>query len=247
MDLRVKRPVRNVKALDRVGQRGALELVGREPAVAVPVGGSNRAPGLAAISSAAGFPGRKASLISSYGTSAVEPQKSQRWLDCARIKYRNGLATLAFDRDFVRLPAALVIRDAAQSRHQVVLDNDFVRPWRQFGLAGRHRAAKRANQRLLGRVPLRLAAAGRAGEFLLCCGVGHSSKIVSSMTFRPQNGQVLHRPQQWLWTAPAVTAMRTGHSHLAVYDASQPNDDTRLRITRGTPMRRAIADLRPGQ
>ena len=87
--------------------------------------------------------------------------------DALGVEDGNGLATLAFDGGFGRLPAALRIGNAAQGRDEIVLDDDFVAGGGEFGLGGRDRAAERADQRLFGGIPLRLAAAGGAGEFFL--------------------------------------------------------------------------------
>jgi hypothetical protein len=65
---------------------------------------------------------------------------------------------------------------------QVVFDNDLIACFREFDLCRGRYAAKGAHERLLDGIPLRFAAAGRAGEFLLSPGFqsgvtlhGHSS------------------------------------------------------------------------
>jgi hypothetical protein len=80
-----------------------------------------------------------------------------------RIEHRNRLTALALDVTLFGLPATLVIGDAAQRGHKIVLDNP---AGAGVELRRRGRAAERADQRLLGRIPDRLRSARGTGEFL---------------------------------------------------------------------------------
>jgi hypothetical protein len=63
---------------------------------------------------------------------------------------------------------------------KIMLDNDLGARGGKFGLGRGNGAAERADERLLGRVPLRLAPAGRAGEFFWAVASG----INRGMMFR---------------------------------------------------------------
>src|SRR2546430_641546 len=80
-----------------------------------------------------------------------------------RIEHRNRLTALALDVTLFGLPATLVIGDPAQRSDQIVLDDP---DGAGVELRRRSRAAERADQRLLGRIPDRLRSARRTGEFL---------------------------------------------------------------------------------
>ena len=86
--------------------------------------------------------------------------------DPRRVKHRNGLATLAFDRGLLRLPAALMIGNRAQRGGQIVFLDDLIAPRREFDMRGRSGPAIRTDERLLAGIPLRLAATSGAGEFI---------------------------------------------------------------------------------
>ena len=86
------------------------------------------------------------------------------------IKDGDRLAALALDVTLFDLPAALVIGDPAQRRDQIVLD-DPAGVGVEFRRRGR--AAERADQRLLGRIPDRLRSARGTGEFLSGEFLGH--------------------------------------------------------------------------
>src|SRR5271166_2755025 len=98
MHLRVECPVGDVKALDRVGERRALELVRSEPPAAVPL-----ADGTAHLV-----------LTDLHRQQTLRPERRLDFLvrhqggrtakiaslpDALLVKDRNGLATLAFHRD----------------------------------------------------------------------------------------------------------------------------------------------------
>src|SRR5207237_2457734 len=98
-----------------------------------------------------------------------------------RVEDRDGLAALAFDHRFLRLPSTLPVRNRAQSSDQIMLDYGRFTAARQLNLCGRCCAAEGADQRFLGGIPLRLAAAGGAGEFFLSDGrsVIHLSNAIN--------------------------------------------------------------------
>jgi len=174
--LRVECPIGNVKSLDDVGQRGAPQLIGREPTICIPL--ANGVPHLRL----ADFHRQHAFRAERFLDFLVRHQRARTAKiatlpNASRLKNRNGLATLAFDGNAVGLPAALGIGNPAQRRDKIVFDNALAAGRGQFNLARRHCAAEGADQRLLGGVPLRFAAAGRAGEFLLGCGVRHYSSL----------------------------------------------------------------------
>ena len=186
VDLGVEGPVGNVKALGGVGQGGVFEAVGGEPAAGIP--GANGVAHLAFGE----LHGQKAFraeggldfLVGNEGGGAAE---IAALADMRGVEDGNGLATLAFDGDFFRLPAALVIGNAAQGGDQIMFDDDLLAGGVDFGLGGRDGAAERAEDRLLGGVPLRFAAAGGAGEFLLGSGVGHGELRIADCGLRILN------------------------------------------------------------
>ena len=105
MNLRVERPVRNVKAFDRVGERGVLELVRREPAAAIPL-----ANGIAHLVFA-DLHRQQTFRAERFLDFLVRHERGRAaeiaaLADARGVKDGNGLAALAFDGSFGRLPAA---------------------------------------------------------------------------------------------------------------------------------------------
>ena len=115
---RVERPVRQVDAVDRVGERRASSgCSARATAGRTTRGSSSRACD-SVTANGSSDSGRNASLTCSYGTSGDEPQNSQRWPTRVGIEDRDRLAALALDGDLRRLPAARRVGNAAQRRRR---------------------------------------------------------------------------------------------------------------------------------
>ena len=174
VDMRVKRPVGQIDAVQRVGQRGRLELVWRKPARAVPL-----AQAVAHLPFA-DFEGQQAlrrdgfvgGFMRNDGGRAAKPAARGH---LAADKHRDGAAALALHLALLiaRLaaPAAPGGR-VAQGRFEVLLHDARASGGAGVGTrggaclgAGHDGAAVRAHERLLGGIPLQVAAAFGAGVF----------------------------------------------------------------------------------
>ena len=158
--LRVERPVRQVDALHRVGQRALLERIRREPQLAVPLPDAIARRALAHHE-------RQHALGAERGLGFLVRHELRRAAELAvlrlplRIEHRDRVAALAAHLALVGLPAARVVGEAAQRGGEVVLGDragEFVELGRRLG------AAERADQLLLGGIPVGFAAARRARE-----------------------------------------------------------------------------------
>jgi hypothetical protein len=158
---RIKGPIRHVNPVQRIGQRGACEPVRREPAGLVPspepiahlcLIQDKREHALRAD--------RRLHLLVRDDLRRTAELAALRHL--AAIEHRNRLATLAPHRNLLRLPSALLVRQLTQGRDEIVFFHSANRIRRRIHRRGR--AAERADQRLLRRVPMCLRAASRAGE-----------------------------------------------------------------------------------
>src|SRR6185369_4676566 len=170
-------PIRNVNAAHGVSHRAVFELVRGEPPAAVPLPDHLANAGFSDLDGQETF--RRKCLLDLF----VRHQRGgaaeiATLADARRIKDRNRLATLAANRGLLRLPAAFAIGDAPKRGNQIVFLDDFLAARRQFGVCGRDRAAIGTNQRLLRWIPLRLRAAGWAGEFLAGGGGRHGLPVI---------------------------------------------------------------------
>ena len=172
-DLRVERPVRNVDAVHAVDERAALQLAGREPLARVPP------PDLLADArvrhderqQALRPDGRLDFLIVDERRRAAEVAVLA---DALGVEDRDGLAALALDGALLGLPAAVLVGNLAQRLGEIEL---FDHAGRGVDGERRRRAAERADEQLLCRVPLRLRAARRARILVESADVGHSWKL----------------------------------------------------------------------
>ena len=106
MDLRVKGPVGNVEPLHNVGEGRMFELVRREPAAGVPLADGIAHLVLADFHRQQTFrPKSVLDLLIRHERGGTA--KIAALADARGVKNRNGLAALAFDGGFFRLPAAL--------------------------------------------------------------------------------------------------------------------------------------------
>ncbi len=168
VDVRIERPVRQIHAAHRIGQGAPLQRRRREPELAV--------PGADAVARARLAHGERQHALGAERRLGLrigdELGRSAEFAVLRlplRIEHRDRIAALALDLTLVRLPAARVVADPAQRRDEIVLGDRAVgaEPRRRLG------AAERADELLFRRVPGRLAAAGRAGEFRQRDGFGH--------------------------------------------------------------------------
>ena len=163
VDLRVERPVRQIHALDRVGERAPLERVRREPQPAVPRSDAvARLPSLTRERQHALGPKRILGLL--VRNELRRAAELARLRLARRIEHRDRLAALASHLALVGLPAARCRR--GMPRSAATRSCSTIAPV-AVELRRRFRAAERADQRLLRRIPYRLGAARRTGELLL--------------------------------------------------------------------------------
>ena len=168
--VRIEGPVRQVDALDRVGERAPLQRVGCEPEFPVPPANAVARLVFADLERQHALrPERILGLL--VRDQLRRPAELAALCLSLRIQHRDRLAALAFHVALFRLPPALVVGDAAQRGDQVVFDDP---TRRRVDLRRRRRAAERADQRLLGRIPDRFRAACRTGELVLREGFGHA-------------------------------------------------------------------------
>ena len=160
-DVGVKRPVGQVDAVQRVRQRGVLELVGRKPAAAVPLADAVTDLAVADLEGqdalwrdgvAAFFvrdDGRRTAEVAALGHAPVDED-------------RNRTAVLALHFVALRPPAAPVLR-VAQGLGQVLFEHGLAQFLAQLLAPRHHGAAIRAFQRLRAGIPFQVGAALRAG------------------------------------------------------------------------------------
>ena len=161
-DLGIEGPVRQVHAVQRVGQGLAAQVVGRPEVRSVPL--------LHPIARAGCVHRKRQQALGPDDvTGFFERHQRRRPAEIAGLgllrarEHADGLAVLALDRAPLPLPAARAGRNGLQRSDQIVFDDLAA----LLHFIGRLGAAEGADQRLLGRVPLRLAAAGGAGQLLL--------------------------------------------------------------------------------
>ena len=160
----VEGPVRQVDALTVSVSAFALSMFGASHCLPYQVRIRSRACD-SAIFSGRSDSGRKASLTSSYGTSAAEPQKSQRRPTLSASKTEIAWQLWQRTDVFCGVPAARRIRECRAAPREIVLDDDRVGA-ADFERRRRLGAAIRTNQRLLGGIPVRFGAARRAVKLL---------------------------------------------------------------------------------
>ena len=163
---RVERPVRQVDARDRVGERLRAEARSARATAGRTTRESRSRACDSEIFSGSSDSGRNASLTCSYGTSGDEPQKSQRWPTLSASNTEIAWQLWHLTEVFVGLPAARRVGNAAQRRDQIVLDDDGRRRRAsRASPATRCRRTDRSSACLRG-IPVRFGAAGRAVELL---------------------------------------------------------------------------------
>ena len=165
MHLRVKRPVRDVEALDRVDEGRERELSRREPSASPP------APDV--VANPAGIDSkRQHALRSDRRPDLLIPDKGGRAAELAvlphsrRIEHHDGPTGLALDASPLGLPPAILVGQLTEGLDQIELDD---LPLLAIDLIRRLRPAERADQLLRGRIPLRLRTARGALVLLEGC------------------------------------------------------------------------------
>ena len=217
---RVERPVRQVDAAHRVGQRPALERGRREPQAAVP-----RADAIARIRLA--HPERQHALRPRRRRRFGVGHERGRAAELAvlrlagRVEHRDGVAAPALD-------LAPVVRrstrtDDAQGAGEIVLDD------RAGGIQSRRRfgAAERADELLLRRIPRGLAAAGGTRELRQRDAFGHVVRLVTGSRSRSRASRSRPRPRA---SRPGAlhrrAALTIPHATAPRWLSTQPGVDT---------------------
>ncbi len=166
VDVSVERPVRQVDAVDGVCQRLSAELVRRKPPASIPGAQHLARLRLRHLERQERLgPERVGHLL--VGHELRRPAELAALSDLARVEYRDRLAALAAYRGLGGLPSHRRLREVRQRREQVVFSDDRVAAACLEG-DGRLCPAERADERLLGRIPVRFGAARRAAELLSC-------------------------------------------------------------------------------
>ena len=124
--LRVERPVRKVDALDRVGERLRAEGCSARATGGRTTRESDRAPATRRSSAAAATRDGTASLTCSYGTSAVDPQNSQRRPICSASKTEIAWQLWQRTDVFAACQPRAESGMRAERRGEIVLDDDRV-------------------------------------------------------------------------------------------------------------------------
>jgi hypothetical protein len=164
MDLRVERPVRNVKALDRVDEGRDRQLPWRKPP-APP-------PSTDVVANAAGIDSKwQHTLRADRRSDFLVVHQRGRSAELTVLPHASGIedhdraTRLTLNAAARGLPPSLFFGKLAQRLHQIELDDV---PVLTIDLIRRLGAAERAEQLLRGRIPLRLSTARRALVLFEC-------------------------------------------------------------------------------
>ena len=185
-DMRVEGPVGNVDAVHAIDERPPPERVRRQPLRAVPpadllahldVGDLERQQALR--------PDRRLDLI--VGHQRRRAAEVAVLPDALGIEDRHCLAALTLHRPLLHHPAAVFIRDVAKRRREIELPDLTGRVDGERGDG----PAESTDQRLSGRIPFGLRAAGGTGIFMESGDVGHSgfSLIAENVTATREKGE----------------------------------------------------------